>query len=335
MMMSALRLLLVSTLLLLSDIVAEAFSGSSSNNYNNPSNMKRVLITGANKGIGKACCQKLLEEHSDVFVYLACRSVERGEQAAKDIMDAMDGTTSNSSPARIAVVAMDVSSTESVQGAAAKIQSLLQKEDADNNKLYGIINNAGISQGEGDSVVDTNYYGTKRVVEAFLPLLQRPGGRIVNIASASGPNFVAGLSSSSPLYQSLKEPWTIEGGLDGVDAIAQQYMTQYGSSYGFSKALVNAYTLLLARSQQPDLVINSVTPGWIKTDMTVGHGATNPPSQGAIPPVWALMDPSLESTTTGLYYGSDCKRSPIHQYRSPGDPVYTGPTGMETTSNNK
>lgn len=70
--------------------------------------------------------------------------------------------------------------------------------------------------------------------------------------------------------------------------------------------------------------------GWIKTDMTAGQGATNPPSKGAIPPVWCLMDSAtLEAVPTGRYYGSDCVRSPLHVYRGPGDAPYEGPDGLE------
>jgi len=79
--------------------------------------------------------------------------------------------------------------------------------------------------------------------------------------------------------------------------------------------------------QHPDLIINAVTPGYIDTDMTRGMGASNPPSKGAVPPVWLLMDEQLEHVPTGRYYGSDCQRSPLDVYRGPGDPVYEGPDG--------
>jgi NAD(P)-dependent dehydrogenase (short-subunit alcohol dehydrogenase family) len=222
---------------------------------------------------------------------------------------------------------MDVSSEDSVKEAAATIQKSLDKD-----RLYGIINNAGIIRGQQWDVVNTNYVGTKRVVDAFLPIVKRPGGRIVNIASASGPNFLSRLDGSDPIFQPLSEPWTMTGGLQGVDDLARTYQVTNGDYYGFSKALVNAYNLLLAR-EHPDLVINAVTPGWILTDMTRGQGATNPPSIGAVPPVWALMAEELGSGSvpTGLYYGSDCKRSPLHFYRSPGSDPYEGPTGVEFT----
>jgi NAD(P)-dependent dehydrogenase (short-subunit alcohol dehydrogenase family) len=306
----SLRLLLIVSCCFFSFAFADALSTTT---------MRRVLVTGANQGIGKACCEKLLKEYPDVFVWLGSRNQQKGEEAVQDLIEKVGGDCAD----RIAVVQMDVSSTESVKQAAACIKDQLKDE-----KLYGVINNAGIIRGDGDSVVDTNYFGTKRVNDAFLPFLKRPGGRIVNIASASGPNFVSGLSESDSLYKALKEPWTFGGGLPGVDDIAKQSIAKLGGDYGFSKALVNAYSLLLARSQ-PDLVINAVTPGWIKTSMTSGMGASNPPSKGAIPPTWALMSKDLEKVPTGLYYGSDCVRSPIHEYRSPGDPAYDGPAGLE------
>lgn len=222
----------------------------------------------------------------------------------------------------------------------------MSKNNHDNDKndeapLYGIINNAGIMYGRDvHDVVNVNYFGVKRVFDAFGPMLQRrPAGRIVNIASASGPFFLQDLRDKS-LRKTLSEPWTIsgdnnnDGRIEKLDDIARSPTKDAAQNpYGFSKALVNAYTLELAR-QHSDLVINSVTPGWIKTDMTAGQGASNPPSKGAIPPVWALMDKSLDigneqNIPTGRYYGSDCVRSPLDYYRGPGDTPYVGPDGLE------
>jgi NAD(P)-dependent dehydrogenase (short-subunit alcohol dehydrogenase family) len=284
--------------------------------------MRRVLVTGGNKGIGKACCQKLLEEYPDVHVYLGSRDPQRGQEAVSDIVKTLGDNCKD----RITCVTIDVSSDESVKEAATAIQKSLNDE-----KLFGIINNAGIMRGSQQEVVNVNYLGTKRVVDAFLSTMKRPGGRIVNIASASGPFFLQALGESDPIYKPLAEPWTMNGGLQGVDDLAKSYKVKGGGNvYGFSKALVNAYNLLLAR-EHPDLIINAVTPGWIKTDMTKGSGATNPPSKGAAPPVWALMAEELESDSipTGLYYGSDCKRSPLNVYRDPGDDPYDGPAGLE------
>ena len=216
------------------------------------------------------------------------------------------------------MILIDTSSDESVQQAAASTAG----------PLYGIVNNAGIIRAPTlAEVVNVNYFGPKRVVRAFQSQLQVPGGRIVNIASASGPNFLSSWRDAK-LRQKLAQPWTTT--MEELDNMAQTtYPAAEDNPYGFSKALVNAYTLLLARSE-PDLVINSVTPGWIKTDMTQGQGATNPPSKGAVPPVWLLMDDeTLPQVPTGRYYGSDCVRSPLDVYRGPGDAPYEGPDGLE------
>eukprot|EP00977_Amphora_coffeiformis_P018819 scaffold6750_cov160-Amphora_coffeaeformis.AAC.3 len=276
--------------------------------------MKRVLVTGGNKGIGKAICQRLLQEYSDVHVLLGSRNVARGEEAVREILEQVGPACTN----RLELIPIDTASDESVQQAAASI----------GGPLYGIINNAGIMRGTLADVVNVNYFGPKRVIDALRSQLQTPGGRIVNIASASGPFFLQGCRDKA-LYKKLAEPWTTS--FNELDTIASSSHAEGKSDpYGFSKALVNAYTLLLARSE-PDFIINSVTPGWIKTDMTAGQGATNPPSKGAIPPVWCLMDTSLEqkNVPTGRYYGSDCVRSPLHVYRGPGDAPYEGPDGLE------
>ena len=191
-----------------------------------------------------------------------------------------------------------------------------------------MVNNAGSINEGYDGTLQVNYFGPRRVNDAFGPNLVRPGGRIVNIASASGPMFVAGCGLPE-LREKLADPSKITGGIDELDDMAKGYfgMTDYGGeAYGVSKALLNAYTYVHARSE-PDLIINSCSPGFIKTDLTVnaGLGATNPPEKGAFAPVQLLMSDEFESLPTGRYYGSDAVRSPLFKYRGPGDPPYDGP----------
>jgi len=182
-----------------------------------------------------------------------------------------------------------------------------------------------------EEIINTNYFGVRRVNDAFGKFLCRPGGRIVNVASASGPNFNADLPESDPLKTKLCKPWTIEGSslaerIQKLDEIARNMQANY--AYGASKALLNAYTYLHARAE-PDLIINACTPGWIKTDLTARTTASNPPSKGAIPPCFLLMDDSLVNQPTGRYYGSDCVRSPLDVYRGPGDAPYVNDEDLE------
>lgn len=90
--------------------------------------MQKILVTGGNKGIGKAICQLLLEEYPAVHVILGSRDEGRGLQAKEDILQEIGDAAKN----RIEVVTLDTTSDDSVKAAASQIDS-----------LYGIINNAG------------------------------------------------------------------------------------------------------------------------------------------------------------------------------------------------
>ena len=110
------------------------------------------------------------------------------------------------------------------------------------------------------------------------------------------------------------------------DAVSHEVLAfgdnPYGiQPYGFSKAVCNALTIVLAR-KYPKLRINSCTPGFIDTDITAGMGATNPPEAGTKVPLFLLFgDPE----GNGRFYGSDACRSPLDRYRSPGSAPYVGP----------
>jgi len=276
---------------------------------------KRVLVTGGNKGIGLAICKKLLEDHSDVHVILGSRDAGRGEVAIKSL--------SQIAPNRIELAIIDTSNDDSVKAAATSICG------SQDRQLYGIINNAGIGFGNSfKDTINTNYFGPRRVCDAFEPFLTRPGGRVVNIASASGPNFVSRCEDQD-LVDKLSQPMKFqdEGGIAKVDELASSYysLTDYGNeAYGVSKALLNAFTVLYA-AQKSDLIVNSCSPGYILTDMTRGMGASNSPEKGTVAPIHLLLSEEMKNFPTGRYYGSDAVRSPLGFYRGPGEPAYEGP----------
>merc|ERR1712216_290604 len=111
--------------------------------------------------------------------------------------------------------------------------------------------------------------------------------------------------------------------------------------YGLSKALLNSYTMLLAR-ERPMLKVNSCSPGMIATDLIGSFvpwwvpvpnallqslakavmGAKTP-DEGSFSTMYLLFAEDIQGN--GRYYGSDAKRSPLDKYRSPGTPAYEGP----------
>jgi NAD(P)-dependent dehydrogenase (short-subunit alcohol dehydrogenase family) len=296
--------------------------------------MRRILVTGANKGIGLAIVEAVLAEQGDTFVYLASRDVGRGRAAAAGLERAHPDWK-----ARLELVALDVASDASVAEARRRVAESLRGE-----KLHGLVNNAGVGGGENDhaAVFGTNTLGVRRVCEAFVPLLEADGGRIVNVTSASGPSFVATCSPERQRFFTDEQiAWPrLQAFIDECIALSTHSAGDRaafaarglgdGSPYGLSKACANSYTMLLAR-EHPSLHVNACTPGFIHTDMTrryVESSGKSPaalgmkaPADGARAPLHLLFG-ALEGN--GRFYGSDAKRSPLDRYRAPGSPEYTG-----------
>jgi NAD(P)-dependent dehydrogenase (short-subunit alcohol dehydrogenase family) len=198
--------------------------------------MTTTLITGANKGLGFETARRLIE--AGHTVYIGSRNAERGQQAAEKL------------GAR--TVHLDVTDDVSVAAAVKTIEA--------DGGLDVLINNAGIEGRTPDGKVigaadvtadmmretfDTNVFGAVRVLHAFLPLLERsPAPVVVNVSS--------GLGSLSLL---AKVPAAIYPGV----------------AYPASKAAVNMITVQYAKSF-PNIKINSVEPGYTKTDLNANTG---------------------------------------------------------------
>ncbi len=291
--------------------------------------MKRILITGANKGIGLATVAKLLGSYDETFLLLGSRDSKKGQQALNSLLDIQPEWKD-----RLDLIQIDVEQDLSVNSAAEEVVTKFGKTPS---PLYAIVNNAGI----GDSmlglnkVLQVNTFGPKRVCDAFLPLLNASIGRVVNVTSASGPLYLAGSSNETKkLLTNPEVSWTeIEKFMSECLKLESERTTDWGgdwSAYGISKACTNAYSIYLAK-KNPNLTINACTPGFIETDLTRPMAESNgktpaemgmkSPEEGVSASVFLLMG---NPSGSGHYYGSDCVRSPLDKYRSPGDPPYTG-----------
>lgn len=217
-----------------------------------------ALVTGANKGIGREIARQLAEAGTSVL--LGARDPERGAQAAAELAAA---------GLRVRSVEIDLTDTASIAAAAQVIA-------AKQGRLDILVNNAGVlDAGDGPPsqaaiaaarrALETNFIGTLAVTQAMLPLLRKSlAGRIVNLATTLGSLAING-DPASPYYSSR---------LIGYNA---------------SKAALNMLTVQLAAElRDTPIVVNSVCPGFVQTDLT-GHRGFMTPEEGArLPVAYAL-----------------------------------------------
>ncbi len=211
---------------------------------------KTILITGANKGIGYEIARQT--GLLGFHVIVSGRDLKKIELSVQDLIK--DGI-------KATALLMDVSNQTSITYAFETLKNSGITIDV-------LVNNAGISLKNDknltmddenilQSILQTNSFGPLRVSKTFLPLIKRPG-RIIMISSSGG---------------------VLNGPVQG-----------WSPAYCVSKTLLNAFTKQLAYDlSDENIAVNTVCPGWVKTDMG-GSGATRSVEKGAETPVWLATE---------------------------------------------
>lgn len=224
---------------------------------------KIILVSGGNRGLGLAACREFAVLGHTVL--LACRDPQAGAEALKSI-----------GQGRTEAVRLDVTAERNIEAVARHI-------DTHYGRLDVLINNAGImidgDDGASTSIRDAdlgaiertlavNTLAPIRLINAMLPLLERSDdARIVNLSSGMGQ--LSDMGGNYPAYR-------------------------------LSKTALNAVTRIYAAELDPArFCINSVCPGWVRTDMG-GADADLSPQEGVDTVVWlATAD---EARSSGGFY---------------------------------
>ena len=141
---------------------------------------KRVLVTGASRGIGAATAIKLAQNDFAVTVHY-----HSNQTAAQKVVDTIKQAGGSAS-----LMQFDISDREATK------QSL-ENDVAENGAYYGVVCNAGVAHDaafpalqdeQWDSVIHTNLDGFYNVLHPLtMPMIRlRKGGRIVTLSSVSG-----------------------------------------------------------------------------------------------------------------------------------------------------
>ncbi|OGX08763.1 MAG: short-chain dehydrogenase [Omnitrophica WOR_2 bacterium GWA2_47_8] len=218
---------------------------------------KIAVVTGANRGIGFETCRQLAEK--GILVILTSRDEDKGLKACEKL---------DKEELPVRYHQLDVEHASSITAFKAFIE-----------KKYGrcdiLVNNAGIfpDKPAGDKepsvfqtpidtlrrAMETNVYGPLLLCQALIPLMKKNNyGRIVNMSSGMGQ-----LSDMNGFYP----------------------------GYRVSKTSLNAITRILTDELlQSNILVNSMCPGWVKTDMG-GAGATREVEEGADTAIWLATLP--------------------------------------------
>ncbi|XP_047329059.1 (+)-neomenthol dehydrogenase-like [Impatiens glandulifera] len=267
-----------------------------------------AIVTGANRGIGLEICRQLAI--TGITVVLTARDEQKGLEALENIKESSGNDNIN-----VIFHRLDVADPSTIPPLADFVKSKFGKLDI-------LVNNAGVVTSKpewsklklseenyenAEECLQVNYYGIKRMVEAFVPLLQHSNSpRIVNVSSFAGK------------LQNLPNEWA-KGELNDatnlseerIDEVLKVFLKDFKegtweangwpttlTSYILSKATLNAYTRVVAK-KFPTILVNCVCPGHVKTNINDNTG-TLTVEEGAESIVRLALLP--DDGSTGTFY---------------------------------
>ncbi|KAG9295280.1 hypothetical protein G9A89_004175 [Geosiphon pyriformis] len=284
-----------------------------------------IIVTGANKGIGKAIVKGIAKEYArdqpgasqKLVLYLTARDTERGTLALQELSSELKKDrvlVSDGGLVEIKFFQLNVIDDESIR----KFKKVIENEY---KFIDVLINNAGIARIFVDhkleiaqETLETNYYALKKVTEIFLPIIRNPGGRILHLGSLLGilPNL-----SSEKLQKAFANE---QLSLAGIDTLVEKYLKDVEkgvhvsegwpsgdvSPYVVSKIALISHAKALSRelaAQGKQIHVHVVDPGHIKTDMTDYAAPNAPGTEGADTATFlSLTDESNINSGNGLFW---------------------------------
>ena len=262
-----------------------------------------VLVTGTSTGIGAATAADLAETGFHVFAGV------RRDADAKALQAQV--------PGKLTPLMLDVTDEAAIAAAAATVADAVGDRG-----LAGLVNNAGIAKpapiefqplADFRTQLEVNLFGPVAMIQAFLPLIRRGGGRIVNVGSIGGLLVLPlnGAYSASKfgiravtdalrlelrqwnIHVSLIEVAPVKTAIFGktyaeLDALEQRLGEGGYRLYEEQIAAVRTATEKAAADADPPLVIakaiaDALTSDKPETRYLVGHGAKEVGVAAALP----------------------------------------------------
>ena len=255
---------------------------------------KRILVTGANAGIGFWTSLQLAQRGAEVI--LACRNQSKADAAVQAIRTRVPN-------AKVSSVTMDVASLESVAGSVERLSEL--------EGLDVLIANAGVvhtpkarkQSADGlELVAATNFFGHFALVAGRLPVLERtPGSRVLTLGSLS-----------TLMVKPRLDDLQLSKGYSGWQAYAQSKIMVQSFGFELDRRLQAAGSPVRALSAHPGYSISGRTPvvpgvnepsrGKLFAD-SLQAPFTQGKNRGALPIVRAALDPQAFRNEGAVFFG--------------------------------
>ncbi|XP_054716406.1 retinol dehydrogenase 16-like [Uloborus diversus] len=203
---------------------------------------KAVLITGCDTGFGHAAAKRL--DSKGFHVFASCLFPDG--KGACDLK--------NNCSERLKILELDVRKDDSVKNALDFV-----KENLGTLEFWAIVNNAGIQKGfdvdltsmdDFKDTLEVNTFGPIRVTKAFLPLLKKAKGRIVNIVSISGrfstpycTPYIMSKFATSAFTECLKQEMEVWG-VEVISVEPEMFYTQLTDRDAFVKRMEESLSSL-------------------------------------------------------------------------------------------
>jgi NAD(P)-dependent dehydrogenase (short-subunit alcohol dehydrogenase family) len=215
-----------------------------------------IVVTGGNRGIGLEICRQLAGRGAEVI--LTARNPEAGREAMK----ALAGRN-----LAVRFHALDVTDPASIMSLRDFLGRTFARVDA-------LINNAGIIAKDEAGGLEVKLSTVRETLET----------------NTLAPLFLA--QTLLPLLKKSKTPRivNVSSGMGALSSMAGDH-----AAYRISKAALNAVTGILAAELRGVVAVNSMCPGWVRTDMG-GANAERDVPQGADTAVWLALDAPQDFT---------------------------------------
>lgn len=240
--------------------------------------MRRILISGANRGIGLDLVRRYLEQE-DSLIFATCRRPEK----ADDLQ-----LLAEKYPKRLQIIPLDVSDEAAIYRCIEAIQAQV-------DGLELLINNAGSYPGgvdaqEGSSAI----FGSLEM------------GAMVDVFHVNTVAPVIVAQAAASLLRRGKAARVINVSSDAGSITKREHGCNY--TYPASKAALNMMTRCLAGDfRDASVIVISIHPGWIQTDMGGIHAPRT--LEDTMPGMIRVID-SLNIADTGSFFNWDGTRIP-------------------------